>query len=408
MTNLDLISAIGAVGEQTLEHSERSVSGRRRVAVKLLCAAAVIALLTTTVLAAPAIRNALFGVKTKNIVISGIIMQQGELSDLSESYMDVSLELQMLPEAPETVETYYAPTLPAEQWEPIPLTVNEGAELSFAQDTLLQWENENGEYLLFRQAAHPGYTGDCSWDSVCTGFDAEYSVSQLELGGCCVQRIVVEPSAKEHDGLCKEHPGLQKLYWSDGLYIFSMEVNYAMPDEELATIFESIQPVADALEYVEIEYKPVSSVRPTTSLHLERVLLPETLPEGYGLTVGYKNPDGGFGFSWDKFEGDIWRADLYLAIETQGVNDDSRYIWETHYILNENEGPQETMERDVNGIIVTCYQNDFRAQIFWSFDGADYSLKSFGYERFSAEELLQIMEELVAVDMEDVTPLLKN
>ena len=65
MTEFDLISAIGAAGCDDLEHSQQTRTGKRsRLGTRLLIAAAVIALLSATVFAVPAFRNALFGAST--------------------------------------------------------------------------------------------------------------------------------------------------------------------------------------------------------------------------------------------------------------------------------------------------------------------------------------------------------
>ena len=392
MTNLDLIAAIGAADSEDLERSERTACPRRRrITVRVLAAAAMLAVLSTTVFAVPAIRNALFGVTTRQCSISRIFVQEGKKADISESSIDVSLDVQMLPEAPDTLETCYAPMLPAERWEPIPLTVTEGTVVSFDRDTLLQWKNEDGDYVLFRQAACPDYTGGCGWDSVCTGFDAAYTVSQTELGGRTVQRIVVEPSEKETDGVRAEHPGLQKLYWSDGLYIFSMEVNYAMSDAELAEVLESVQPVADVSDLVVIERTPAPAPS-TETLRVERILFPAALPEGYAQSLGARQPNGEYLFLWLLWKDDNVVGVLELSNGPRGRNSDIRRDWETFYI------PDETERLEVNGTPVTCYQNHFRAQLLWKYEGVDYTLKASGNERLSVEELLEIMENLILTE----------
>ena len=85
---------------------------------------------------------------------------------------------------------------------------------------------------------------------------------------------------------------------------------------------------------------------------------------------------------------------FHLDIEPE-LYEDQKMLWDTHYIAD------ETMEREVDCIRVVGWQNGFRAQIIWRFDGADYSLKSAGPDRLSMEELLQIMEGLVPVENSD-------
>ena len=386
MTNLDLITAIGAAADrEDLEHSERLVTRRRRVSTRVLLAAALIALLYFTAFAAPAIYNALFGVETTQTFVSRIFVEEGKPADVSESAIDIYLKVRMLPEAPSEIETFYVPMLPAKQWDPIPLQKTEGSVVSFDIGILLQWQNADGEYVIFEQTAWPADPDGQFSDTLLTGFDASYSVSQTELGGCTVQRIVVEPSEKEENGVCAADPGKQKLYWSDGLYIFSMEVNYSMPDARQTEILESIRPVGDPADYLVIERIPVPETEPRPSLDLDRVLFPASLPQGYAQSYGRRYGDGECFFLWLK-EGVSQPTALELTIAPEGRNDLIKKDWETQ------AKPWEKTERDVNGTLVLCYQDSWTAQLFWQLDGADYTVCSTGPERFTVEELLEILE----------------
>lgn len=392
MTNLDLISAIGeAVKQEDLEHSERLVTHRRRVTTRVLLAAALIALLSFTAFAAPAIYNALFGVETTRSAVSRIFVEKGKPAEVSESALNITLNVRMLPEAPSEIETFYVPMLPAKQWDPIPLQKTEGSTVSFDIDVLLQWQNADGEYVKFEQTAWPYDTFGEFQDTLLTGFDASYSVSQAELGGYPVQRIVVEPSEKEENGVCAAHPGLQKLYWSDGLYIFSMEVNYSMSDARLAEILESIRPVSAPADYIVIEEVSVPETELRPSLDLARILFPGSLPQGYVQSYGRRYGDGECFFLWLK-KGVNQPTALELTIAPEGRNDWIRKDWETQ------AKPYEITERDVNGTLVLCYQDSSTAQLLWQLDGADYTVYSTGPERLTVEELLEILEGMTFVE----------
>ncbi len=399
MTKLDLITAIGAASDEDLEHSERLVSGKHRIKTRVLMAAAIIALLSFTAYAAPMIWNALFGVTANQYSVSRIFVEKGQPADVRESSLDISLDVQMSKDAPSRLITCYVPMLPAEQMEPIPLTVMKGAVINFRTDSLLQWQNEDGEYVLFRQVAWPDYAKGQTFDAVSTGFDANYTITQAELGGYTVQRLVVEPSEKDENGVHAEHPGLQKLYWSDGCYLFTMEVNYSMEDARLAEILESIQPVSDATKYVVTEEQAVSSQEPRSSLMLDRFLFPETIPQGYVQSCGSRDGNGEYLFLWLK-EGPHQPTVLELSISMEGRNSWIKKDWET---LNQS---YEKTERDVNGTTVLCYESNWASQLLWQLDGADYTLCSVGPERFPMEDLLQIMDGLIAV--EDIDSVLMN
>ena len=399
MTKLDLIAAIGAARDEDLEHSERLVSRKHRVKIRILMAAAIIALLSFTAFAAPAIWNALFGVTAEEFRVSRIFVEKGQPIDVRESSLNISLDVQMSEDAPSRLATCYVPMLPAEQMEPIPLTVMKGAVVNFRTDSLLQWKNEDGEYVLFRQVAWPDYAKGQTFDTVSTGFDADYSITQTELGGYIVQRLVVEPSEKDENGVHAEHPGLQKLYWSDGFYLFSMEVNYSMEDARLEEILKSIQPVSDATKYVVTEEQATSSPEPRSSLILDRILFPETIPQGYVQSCGSRDGNGEYLFLWLK-EGPHQPTVLELSISMEGRNSWIKKDWET---LNRS---YEKAERDVNGSPVICYESDWASQLLWQFDGADYTLCSVGPERFPVEELVTIMTGLIPV--EDIDAVLMN
>ena len=389
MTNLDLISAIGAAAEQDLDHSERLVTHRRRVSTRVLLAAALIALLSLTAYAAPAIYNALFGVETRQSFVSRIYVEKGKPADVSESAIDIYLKVRMLPEAPSEIETFYVPMLPAEQWDPIPLQKTEGSAVSFDNGVLLQWQNADGEYVKFEQTAWSYDTVGEFQDTLLTGFDASYSVSQTELGGCTVQRIVVEPSEKEENGVYAAHPGLQKLYWSDGLYIFSMEVNYSMPDARQTEILESIRPVGDPADYLVIEEIPTPETEPKPIIKLSRILFPGSLPQGYVLSYGCRYKSGECDFLWRK-DGESMPTVLNLTVN--GDNDQFKADWERQ------AKPYEQTEREVNGMSVHCCEDNWTSQLLWRLDRTPYSLISTGPERLTVEELLEIVEGMSFLD----------
>ena len=395
MTNLDLISAIGAAAEQDLDHSERLVTHRRRVSTRVLLAAALIALLSFTAYAAPAIYNALFGVETRQTFVSRIFVEEGKPADVSESAIDIYLKVRMLPEAPSEIETFYVPMLPAEQWAPIPLRISEGQVASFDLGVLLQWQNADGEYVKFEQTTWPANPYGHFPDTLLTGFDASYSVSQAELGGCTVQRIVVEPSEKEENGVYAAHPGLQKLYWSDGLYIFSMEVNYTMSDARLAEILESIRPVSDPADYLVIERIPVPETEPKPIIKLSQILFPGSLPEGYELSWGRRYKTGECDFLWRK-DGETMPTVLNLTVN--GKNDQFKADWERQ------ARPYEQTEREVNGTTIHCCEDNWTSQLLWRLDGTPYSLISTGPQRLTVEELLELVEGMTLLD--EIDPVL--
>lgn len=391
MTTMQLMRAISAADPSDLEHSERTVRSKGKTAFRLSLAAAVVALLTITVFAVPAIRNALFGVRTKQTYISRIFVDEGNAADVHESYLDVSLDIALDKSAPASIETYYIPMLPASQWEPIPLITREGQSPNLSKSTLLQWQTQDGSYVLFRQYAMPGYSAEQPFDSVCTGFDADYSIEQIELSSYIVQRITVEPSSKEALGFLGKHAGLQKLYWSNGDYIFTMEVNFDMSDATLADIFESITTTADVMPYLTIE-RQSAEIDLVPKLHQEAILWPDTLPEDCVQTVGVQTADGGYLFLWITDHDLVEPSVLALTIAPGGQNSSIMLDWETAAEDFEKE------ETTIKNIPVTCYQNAYQAELLWTYDGEDYSLKASGAQALSVQELLEILQSAALTD----------
>lgn len=391
MTTMQLMRAISAADPSDLEQSERIVRRRGSTTLRLLLVAAAVALLTVTVFAVPAIRNALFGVRTKQTYISRIFVEEGKAADVHESYLDVSLDIALDNTAPASIEAYYIPMLPASQWDPIPLVTGEGQSPNLSKCTLLQWQTQDGSYVRFRQYAMPGYRAEQPFDSVCTGFDAEYSIEQIELSGYTVQRITVEPSSKETLGFIGKHAGLQKLYWSNGDYIFTMEVNYDMSDATLADVFESITATADVMPYLKIE-RQSAEIAPVPKLQQDTILWPETLPEGCEQTVGVQTADGGYLFLWITDHDPVEPSVLALTISPDGQNSSIMLDWETAAESFEKE------ETSAQSIPVTCYQNAYQAELLWTYGGADYSLKASGAQPLSVQELLKIMQSAALTD----------
>jgi hypothetical protein len=164
-----------------------------------------------------------------------------------------------------------------------------------------------------------------------------------------------------------------------------------MEDARLAEILKSIQPVSDATKYVVTEEQAVSSQEPRPSLILDRILFPETIPQGYEQSCGSRDGNGEYLFLWLK-EGPHQPTVLELSISMEGRNSWIKKDWET---LNQS---YEKTERDVNGTTVLCYESYWASQLLWQLDGADYTLCSVGPERFPMEDLLQIMDGLIAVE----------
>ena len=384
MNNLDLIYAISAAEPEQLEHSEGTSSHLPRRTLSVLLAAAAVTLLAAAALAVPATRDFLRGLVARPTFRSVTVVERSGAAAVYESYADVYLDVRMNRDAPAVIETYYVPMLPAAQWEPIPLTVSGQQMAGFEKSTLLCWQGTDGSYVYFRQYAVPEYTPEQPLASVCTGYNGVYTVEAAELGGYTVQRIRVEPSAITDQGFCGEHPGQQRLYWSNGSYIFDLEVSYSMTDEEIAEILESIRPVEDVTPYI-----AVTSVHPDAALApvlaLDEVLFPTALPEACVQRLGVRNSDGSCLFLWQLGENEKDPSVLELSVAPMGENDRIALEWERAV-----EAYEKT-EQTVGTYHVTCYENQWKAQLLWTVDGADYTLKASGPNACSLTQLQSIL-----------------
>ena len=113
-------------------------------------------------------------------------------------------------------------------------------------------------------------------------------------------------------------------------------------------------------------------------------LFPKSLPEGYMLSNGVRYKDGECVFQWrsdDKYEPTV------LTLTINGNNGDFKASWDQH-----TSSPYEHLESEVKGVSVHCWQDDDKSQLLWRFNRTTYSLMSFGPERFSMEELLEIVK----------------
>lgn len=251
----DLYRAIGEVDAEFLEHSEKKVSRGGRAVVRVGLLAAIVAALSLTAMAIPAVWNHIFGVQVEQKQIAAVMVDENS-ETIVNGYADVTLDMTLPQTAPLQVETVYVPLYPAENWEPIVELRDDEAAEDDPTATYFGWDTQDGSYVIFRQLARRGYRGDYPVFAVNLGFHAAYSVGTRTLDGCEVQTITVEPSGMEQDGYAARDGGRKLLIWSDGAYIFSMEVNYDMDEELLQKVFQSIAPVERAEDYRRVEYTP--------------------------------------------------------------------------------------------------------------------------------------------------------
>lgn len=385
MTNTDLLSALNNVDAEYLEHSEKTYKRSHKVILRTLAAAAMIGVLAFGVFAISS-ANRIHRVDTKQTHIAKLLVQSDGSTTAHTGYAEVTLDVTMNPTAPETIQHFYVPMLPAQQWQAVPSFINPGTVPNYSHDTLLWWKSEDGSYVNFRQTAWRDYSGALPFDTVCTGYGADHSVSEKAFGNDTVFCVTVAPSALSDD---ISHPGLQKLYWSDGDYLFTMEVNYEMSETEITDILESITEVNDVSLFVNtVELSAFEAEHKADAI--VAMYFPTALPEDCTQTVGCAQADGECLFLWEIGSDPLNASVLALsaAPEIYGFSQGEIADWEC------SAAPYQKSTCRWNDCEVTCYQGSEKAALLWNIGGIDYSLKSSGSAAYDADTLLQILSDM--------------
>lgn len=381
MNTEDLYRAIGQAEPADLEHSEMQKTSRRKVLPRVGLIAAMLAVLCTTAMAIPSVRNMLFGIKVQQNRVAAISVFDG-VEMVAGGSAEVRLDVTLPEDAPATVETAYVPLFAAENWQPIAEQRTVGTPETAPISIDLGWEDGKGNYALFRQLACPGYTGDYTVECVDLGFNADYEIAALKLGNEEVQCITVQPSSVVGEGLSAKDDGRRKLFWSDGSYLFSMEVNFDMTDAMLQTLYESVTQVEDIEQYRTVIYVPA----PQLEIHeVQKPYYPSALPEGWRLTEGGEQPDGSY---LHLFNPDYEENTMSVLMLVQSCDTDyHRFVlmgWETearaHTIKNITIGDAEA----------TAFCAEEENELLWQTEDGTFQLSSEGPNCLTLEQLTQI------------------
>ena len=404
---------------KTLRRLEQAQAPRRSVRPlrRVLIAAAVVIALVGGAFAAPAIWNALTSVRT--VQAGKGVLQLTEHGVLAKAgYLEITPEITKNEDAPETIETYYVPSLCAD-WEPVTQYYSSEATPSMQKDASFAWKLPEGGYALLRQFTLTGYAPDICFDTVSLGFGSYYTLSEQQYGEIPAYCVAVPPSEyPEPVGLTEEQTvyspggyggyseealrqydlgsvcfemdedaglarmycrGLKRLYWSDGDYLFTLEVNYDMSEQTLTAILESLTPVEDFRPYVRMER---AEPAPAAEEIVQTVLFPDFVPEGWTLMDG---GSGTGGWIWSYAD----RSGLELLQETEPTSCDcERLDW-----MGSMED-YRSYETTVGDWRVTVFESDFKAALLWKTETDYFVLSSSGPDRLDAQTLLRIAESL--------------
>jgi len=355
MKTEDLILSIGGVSPEFLEQSETVPPKKRKTVLRIAFLAAAVIALGVTVAAFR--RGHIFGMELKK-THNAVILKD----DTFSASADIILDVKMADDAPSTLEEHYLPLLSSQGWENTMCSTNRFS-------SRIEWK-KGTNYVIFRQLAQPDYTGQYSIDTVDLGYDANYKSGEECICGVDVFTVTVEPSQTPPD------PGRRKHYWSDGRYVFILEVDYTMEKSIREAVFESIAQV-NIEEYL-IDASEAESIAVECET-VETPMRPTEIPQGWIEAGGGLQPDGSYTYYWHLASEGV-PTSVMEFVQTKDVSyyDSVVIDWERRTDAF-TKGMQD-------GICIYTAQG--QTQVLWKSGGYYFSLDSAGENPLSAQELL--------------------
>lgn len=381
MKKEDLFEAIGTADCTDLAHSETGVKKYHMLRVTLL-AAAIAVLLVGTTFAIPALRNAIYGIEPAGSSKSEMLGEAYSFG-FRPSQTDIVLELKLNENAPTTLETYYAPKLPA-QW--IQLS---GAEFGNGV-TEFYWQGYGDgywhRYIAFKQYALQGEERERFTDTLGSGADAEVHTHSLQFGENTVYCADVGPShAESEEHLAITDDGSRKLYWSDGSYLYTMHCEAAATDAELQERFEAVQEVDIATLLIE----PVPD-EPYTPQPPQAFYLPTADPgEDWTREEApfYSNGGTSVSLAWHNADGEV------IAFYQLADREKPEHFWQWRMrVFGDVTGEEVLGERHIAWI--DCYNETHHAAM-WYEGGCEYKLEC--PKDYPIEDMRRLIESIAPV-----------
>lgn len=241
MKNEQLFEAIGGLDEAMIAETETEKRGKR-IGWRVALVAAIVAGLGITAVASPTIRNALLGGKMETddrVWITNTDPADG--SSYEVNVHEITLEVEIDADAPKSIQTYYIPQIPEN------MNQIKGHIHSYdAPNALTQfwWISEGKDYdIFFSQLAGGSLRPEDLKESVTTLSGTVPKTQLCTMAGIQGYLIDVKPIG---DGL----NGDRIFFWSDGDYLFRLEVPYGYTDAQLEEMVASVQPVEDITPYL--------------------------------------------------------------------------------------------------------------------------------------------------------------
>ena len=198
---------------------------------KILIAAAMVLLIATTVFAASAIHNAVVGGSLKK---EGVSFTRMNDSNEKLNRYEVWLDVDMNEDAPKNIETYYMPVLADEYQQYFGYVYWQSA-------AVYRWtygEESWGNDVRFWQTAGGAFYADQAIAWVYTLPEETPEAKMVELNG--IQGYLVGDSFGY---------GSKSFFWSDGDYLFQLDVPDEYTNDDIASLLQSIVTVEDIEPY---------------------------------------------------------------------------------------------------------------------------------------------------------------
>lgn len=198
---------------------------------KILIAAVAVMLVATSVFAASAIHNALVGGSLKSDGVSFTLMND---SNEGLNRYEVWLDVDMNENAPESIKTYYMPALADEYQQYFGYVYQQSATVYMWTDGIGRWENE----VRFWQTAGGSFEVDKAIACVYMLPEETPEAKMVELNS--IQGYLVGDSFGY---------GSKSFFWSDGDYLFQLDVPDEYTNDDIAELLQSIVAVEDIEPY---------------------------------------------------------------------------------------------------------------------------------------------------------------
>ncbi len=274
MNEYDLFDALGGIDDDLLTRSDHRAVRKFPIRKSLIAAAAVM-LLAVTAVAAPKLRELVFGSEIE-LQHKGIMYAENGLCFSVEAAYEVDMTLPCAETAPESIEAYTLPAYFEENgWNCDFSFVDPDMEHISAR--FLFSIPENPQYwVIFEQSPfsllEPRGRSQFLMDGGRTSIVVERPIT---IGNAEGTMYLVEPS--EADG----EPGQKNIVWSDGEYAYLMECGWAVSDAMIAEIILSLAQIEDLTPYITEDTEEGYTV---PELPIDTFYTLAKLPKGFSLT----------------------------------------------------------------------------------------------------------------------------